>query len=162
MGSDVVFGNPYLDKCLRFGWYLDITMLLLLGDISLMFRPNSVADMDDRDCTFDDGWSNVVWFFWSTIYLMPYWGIFPFWLRFINLHGLHDHLHLWDTHQDDDLFVNLSWSPSGAAFGPFSHAHIFWCLDVLMILLLRYTFWYVDLIQLWTWMTRITHLVMDD
>ena len=31
-----------------------------------------------------------------------------------------------------------------------------------MLLLLRDTFWYVDLIQLWTWMTRITHLVMDD
>ena len=75
---------------------------------------------------------------------------------------LHDNLHLRDTHQDDDLFVNLSWSPSGASFRPFNHAHTFLYLDVLMLLLLRDTFWYVDLIHLWTWMTRITHLVMDD
>ena len=75
---------------------------------------------------------------------------------------LHDHFHLRDTHRDDDLFVNLSWSLSGASFKPFSHAHTFWYLDVLMLLLLRDIFWYVDLIHLWTWMTRITHLVMDD
>ena len=49
---------------------------------------NSVVDMDDWDCTFDDGWFDVVWFFWSTIHLMPYWGIFPFQLRFIDLHGV--------------------------------------------------------------------------
>ena len=30
---------------------------------------------------------------------------------------LHDNLHLQDTRQDDDLFVNLSWSPSGTALG---------------------------------------------
>ena len=39
MGSNVIFDNPYLDRCLRFGWYLDIIMLLLLGDVSLMFGP---------------------------------------------------------------------------------------------------------------------------
>ena len=75
---------------------------------------------------------------------------------------LHDHLHLRDTHRDNDLFVILSWSPSGDSFGPCSQAHTFLYLDVLMLLLLRDAFWYVDLIQLWTWMTRITHLVMND
>ena len=55
MGSDVVFDSSYLDRYLRFGRYLDIIMLLLLGDASLTFGPNSVVDMDDRDCTFDDG-----------------------------------------------------------------------------------------------------------
>ena len=44
-------------------WYLNVLMLLLLGDISLMYRPDSIMDMDDWDCTFDDGWSNFVWFF---------------------------------------------------------------------------------------------------
>ena len=78
MGSDVVFDSPYLDKYLRFGWYLDIFMLLLLGDVSLTFGPNSVVDMDDRDCTFDDGWYDVVWFFWSTTHQVSYWGIFCF------------------------------------------------------------------------------------
>ena len=63
MGSDVVFDNLYFDRCLRFGWYLDVIMLFLLGDASLMFGPNSIVDMDDWDYIFDDGWSNVVWFF---------------------------------------------------------------------------------------------------
>ena len=62
MGSDVIFDNPYLDKCLRFGWYLDVIMLLLLGYASLMFGSNSVVDMDDWDYIFDDGWFDVVWF----------------------------------------------------------------------------------------------------
>ena len=69
-------------------WYLDAIMLLLLGDASMMFGPDSIVDMDDWDCTFDDGWSNIVWFFLSTIHLMPYWGIFSFWFRFIDLHGV--------------------------------------------------------------------------
>ena len=77
MRSDVVFDSPYLDRCLRFGWYLDIIMLLLLRDISLMFGADLVMDLDDWDCTFDDGWSDVVWFFLSTKHLMPYCGIFP-------------------------------------------------------------------------------------
>ena len=38
-------------------------MFLLLGDASLTFGPNSVVDMDDRDCIFDDEGSNVVYFF---------------------------------------------------------------------------------------------------
>ena len=63
MESDVVFDNPYLDRYLGFGWYLDIIMLLFLGNVSLMFGPNLVVDMDDWDYTFDDEWSDVVWFF---------------------------------------------------------------------------------------------------
>ena len=43
MGSDVVFDNLYLDKCLRFGWCLDIIMLLLLGVASLMCRSDSIV-----------------------------------------------------------------------------------------------------------------------
>ena len=55
MGSDVVFDSPYLDRYLRFDRYLDIIMLPLLGDTSLTFGPNSVVDVDDWDCIFDDG-----------------------------------------------------------------------------------------------------------
>ena len=62
MGLDVVFDNPYLDKCLRFGWYLDVIMLFLLGDASLMFEFDLTVDMDDWDHTFNDGWFDVVWF----------------------------------------------------------------------------------------------------
>ena len=63
MGLDVVFNIPYLDKYLGFGWYLDDIMLLLLRDASLMFEPDSIMDIGDWDCTFDIGWSDVVWFF---------------------------------------------------------------------------------------------------
>ncbi|RVW73857.1 hypothetical protein CK203_056629 [Vitis vinifera] len=34
---------------------LDTIMILLLGDASMMFEPDSVVDMDDWDCSFDDG-----------------------------------------------------------------------------------------------------------
>ena len=56
----------------------------------------------------------------------------------------------------------LRWFLSGASFRPFSQTHTFLYLNVFMFLLLRDVFWYVDSIQLWTWITRITHLVMDD
>ena len=46
MRPDVVFYNFYLDKCLRSSWYLDIVMLLLLGDTTLMFRFVSSMDLD--------------------------------------------------------------------------------------------------------------------
>ena len=66
MRSDVIFNSPYLDRCLRFGWYLDIIMLLLLGDIPMIYGPDLVVDMDDWDCTFDDGWSDVCFFIYHT------------------------------------------------------------------------------------------------
>ena len=69
MGSNVVFDNPYLDRCLRFSWYLDTIMLLLLGDAFVMFGPDLVANMDDWDYTFYDGWSDVVWFLFLFIFI---------------------------------------------------------------------------------------------
>ena len=63
-------------------------MLLLLGDASLTFVPDLVVDMDDRDRAFDDGQLDVVRFFQSTTNSMSYWGIFPFRMRFTDLHGV--------------------------------------------------------------------------
>ena len=74
----------------------------------------------------------------------------------------HDHPHLWDTRRDDDLFVILLWSPSGASLEPSNQAHIFRHLVVIMFLLWGTSFWSVGPIQLWTWMTRIAHSMMDD
>ena len=54
MGSDVVLNSPYLDRYSRFGLYLDVIMFLLLRDTFFMFKPDSIVDMDDWDCTFDD------------------------------------------------------------------------------------------------------------
>ena len=62
MGSNVIFYNPYLDRCLRFSWYLDIVMILLLGDASLMFGFDSAMDLDDWNHTLDSGWFDVVRF----------------------------------------------------------------------------------------------------
>ena len=43
-------------------WYFYVIMLLLSGDVFFMFRFDSTVDVDDRDHTFDDGWSDVVRF----------------------------------------------------------------------------------------------------
>ena len=53
MVSDVIFDNLYLDRCLRFGRYLDVIMFFLLGDTLLMFGSNSIVDMEDWDYTFN-------------------------------------------------------------------------------------------------------------
>ena len=50
----------------------------------------------------------------------------------------------------------------GASLEPFSQTHTLLHLDVIMLLLLGYAFLTCGPIQLWTWMTRITHLMMDD
>ena len=189
MGPDVIFDSLYLDRCLRFSWYLDIVMPLLLGVASLMFRSDSVVfglpgscawwwmiwchliffiyhifnvilghipfrarstDLHRVACLsplarctprwltgslfYDDpsmeplwirstrptflgiwllscflSWEtfpsclDLIWIteitcsmiddsmsldFWPTIHSMPYWGIFPSWTRFIDLHGV--------------------------------------------------------------------------
>ena len=86
MRSDVVFDSPYLDRYLRFGWYLDIIMLFLLGDASLMFGPDSVVGLDYRDHTFDDGWFEVICFFLNYHTSGVILGHIPFWMRFTDLH----------------------------------------------------------------------------
>ena len=137
MGSDVVFDSPYLDRYLRFGWYLDIIMLLLQGDSLLMFGFDSTVDLDYQDCTFDNGWFHVTWF---PIYhtSMPYWGIFHFGWDLRIFMELHDHLSLRDTHRDEDLFVILLWSSNGALLESFILTRTFRHLDVIMFLLLSY------------------------
>ena len=76
--------------------------------------------------------------FQSTIHLMLYWGIFPFRLRFIDLHQfacpsplMRCMLGWWFT-------IILSWSPSEVSLGPFSQAHTFRHLDVIMLFLQGY------------------------
>ena len=63
-------------------------MILLLGYTSLIYWTRF-------SCGY--GWLGLhIWqwmiryclIFWSTIHLMPYWGIFPFQLRFVDLHGV--------------------------------------------------------------------------
>ena len=70
MGSDVIFDNLYLDRCLRSGWYLDVVMLLLLGVASLMFRSDSVVFGLPGSCV----WWWMIW--WHLI----------FWLSHIRCH----------------------------------------------------------------------------
>ena len=66
---------------------------------------------------------------------MPYWGIFPFWLRFIYLHGVAWSSSLTRCMSSWWSIVILSWSPSGVSFGLFSQAHTFRHLDIIMLLI---------------------------
>ena len=88
MGSNVVFDSPHLDRCLRFGQYLDVIMPFLLGDSSSMFR--FVFNCGFGLLGSHIWWWTIWWYLilWSITHLMPYWGMFPFWLTFIDLHGV--------------------------------------------------------------------------
>ena len=116
-------------------WYLDVIMFLLLGDTSLTFGPNSIVDLDDCDHAFDDGWFEVVRFS-NLPYIWCHTGAyfrFDWDLKiFMELHAYH---HLRDTRQDGDLLVILSWSSNGVSLGPFSQAHTFRHLHIIMLLL---------------------------
>ena len=48
---------------------------------------------------------------------------------------LHDHFHLRDAHQDENVFVFLSWSLNGASLEPSNQARIFRHLYVIMLLI---------------------------
>ena len=97
MGSDVVFDSLYFDRYLRLGWYLDIIILLLLGDASLTFEPDSVVDLDNWDHTFDGGWFGVIWFS-DLLYIYAIVGhIFPFDRDLRIFMESHDRPHLWDA-----------------------------------------------------------------
>ena len=84
--------------------------------------------------------------FWSTVHLMPYWGIFPFQLRFIDLHGFvwlpsftRCMLSWWSI-------VILSWFPNGAFF---SHSVRLTLSDIVLIL------W-------WSYLRRInSHIIIS-
>ena len=66
---------------------------------------------------------------------MPYWGIFPFRLRVIDLHGATWPLPLTGCTLRQGRVCYLSWSPSGASLEPFSQTRIFWYFYVIMLLL---------------------------
>ena len=80
--------HPYLDGCLRFGWYLDDIMLLLQGDAALMFGFILVVGLDDWDCMFDDWWFGVAWFFLIYHPFNAILGHIPFRMRFTDIHGV--------------------------------------------------------------------------
>ena len=86
MGSNVVFDSPHLDRCLRFGQYLDVIMPFLLGDSSSMFR--FVFNCGFGLLGSHIWWWTIWWYLilWSITHLMSYWGMLPFWLRFIDFH----------------------------------------------------------------------------
>ena len=76
----------------------------------------------------------MIWYylvFWPTTHLMPYWGIFPFQLRFVGHHWLHDHPHLWDTHRADDL---ISFCPDSPMEPFLSHSVRLMLSDIIVIL----------------------------
>ena len=75
-------------------------------------------------------WWWMIWYhliFWPTTHLMPYWGLFSFWLRFVNHH--------WFAWSSSFMRYTLSWLSvfilrwfSGGAFlESFIQARTFWC-----------------------------------
>ena len=70
-------------------------------------------------------WCHLV--FWPTTHLMPYWGTFPFQLRFIDFHWF-----AWPSPVTRCTLgwwfdFALPWFSGGAFLESFSWAHIFWC-----------------------------------
>ena len=68
-------------------------------------------------------------FFWPITHLVPYWGIFRFGWDLRIFMESHDRLHLLDTCRDEDLFIILSWSSSGASLEPLNRVHTF-CIQM--------------------------------
>ena len=78
-------------------------------------------------------WWWMIWchmIFWPTTHLMPYWGIFPFWLRFVDLHWFSwSSLVMRCTPTWWFAFI-LSWFSNGTFLESFSQARAFWyCCD---------------------------------
>ena len=110
-------------------------MLLLLGDISLTFRPDSIVDLDDCDHAFNDGSFEVVRFS-NLPYIWCHTGAyFHFNWDLQIFMKLHAYPHLRDTRRDDGLLIILSWSSSEVSLRPFSQAHTFRPLHIIMLLL---------------------------
>ena len=98
-------------------WYLDILMLLLLGDASLMFGPESVVDLDDWDYTFDDGWFEVIQFS-NLPYIYAILGHISFSIEiyriFMESHDLH---HSRDVCRVDSLLLSYHDPPVESFLG---------------------------------------------
>ena len=73
----------------------------------------------------------------------------------------HDPHHSRDACRVDSLLLSYHGPPVESLLGH-SVRPTLWYLDILMLLLLRDAFWYVDSFRLWIWMTRITRLMMDN
>ena len=83
-------------------------------------------------------WWWMIWchlIFRPTTHLMPYWGIFMFWLRFVDIHwfawssSFTRYMSSWWS-----VFI-LRWFPSGAFLESFNQVHTFWyCRDFVIVL----------------------------
>ena len=69
-------------------------------------------------------WCHMI--FRPTTHLMPYWDIFPFWLRFVDVHWFAwSFLFMRCISSWWSIFI-LRWFPKGAFLESFSQAHTFW------------------------------------
>ena len=119
-------------------------------------------DLGDRDYTFDGRWFEVIRFF-DLPYIYTIVGHISLWVKIYRSSWSHMTLITYEIHTEtmtyqlsyQDLLGEplLSHSVRPVLFSILmSSCFSFW--DTL--------FWFVDPIQLRTWMTKITHLVMDD
>ena len=74
-------------------------------------------------------WWWMIWchlIFQPTTHLMLYWGIFPFWLRFVDLHWFAWSSPVMRCTSGWWFVFILSWLSSGALLESFSQVHTFW------------------------------------
>ena len=141
MGSNVVFGSPHSDRCLKFFRYLDIIMLLFLGDAFWRLDPIQlwIWMTGIRHLMMDDEWFEVIRF--SDIpYTYAILGHISLsieicrssWSHMIlTTHGMHDEL---------IIYCYLIIIPNGVSLEPSSQACIFRHSDVVILPFLRYAF----------------------
>ena len=98
----------------------------LPGDAPLIYRSDSVVDMDDLDRTFDDGRFELIWFsdlscFDATLRRIP-----PFRLRFVDLPLICMITLDFEIHIMLMIRFHCVLIFCGASLESFSHIHVFW------------------------------------
>ena len=93
--------SSYPVRSALFGTYM--SSCFLSGHAFLICGSDSVMDSGDQGCIVDDWWFDVSWSFGLVVHLMPYWGILPFRMRFMDFHGGHvlDDRWFYDTCSSD-------------------------------------------------------------
>ena len=119
----------YPVRSTHFGTYM--SSCFLPGYASLICGSDSVMDLGDQDCIVDDWWLEAIWFFWPITHLIPYWGIFPLRLRFVDLHWFAWPSQLWDARWADDLTSFCLDSPVGPSL---RHSIRLIFFDIIMII----------------------------
>ena len=133
MRSDIVFSNLCLNWCLRFGCYLDIVMLLLLGDTFLMVRFVSIVLGLPGSCI----WRGMIWWhltFSDLSHIRCHIGAYFRSDEICRSRGSCALILICEMYVEMMIYsLSSRWFLSGAYREPSSRARAFRCLDVVML-----------------------------